>query len=127
MIILPLLIFGLIFYKNRIYRKVVFVYLLVATIFLVTAFVLVSLFYLKISTSLFIIPFVSLVIGETVSYFLQGKKELRGAIDEATLLRNLLSSKENELSKLQKVLNESGEESLQLVNKIDSSKRTLIG
>ncbi len=96
-----------------------------AATILIVAFVLVSIFYLKISTSLFIIPFVSLVIGETVSYFLQGKKELKGAIDEATLLRNLLSSKEKELSKLQKGLNESGEESLQLVEKIETLRNDI--
>ena len=66
-----------------------------------------------------------MVIGETVSYFLQGKKELKGAIDEATLLRNLLSSKEKELSKLQKELNESGEESLQLVEKIETLRNDI--
>jgi transcriptional regulator with PAS, ATPase and Fis domain/CHASE2 domain-containing sensor protein len=125
LIILPLLIFGFIFYRDTINRIVISVYLLVAVIFLVTAFVLVSILYLKISTSLFIIPFVSLIIAETVSYFLQGKRELKGAIDEATLLRNLLSSKEKELSKLQKELNDSGEESIQLVEKIESLRNDI--
>ena len=125
LIISPLLIFGFILYRNTISRKIISIYLVVSAIFLMMAFGLVSIFYLKISTSLFIIPFISLVISETVSYFLQGKKELKGAIDEAILLRNLLSSKEKELSKLQTELNESGEESIQLVEKIETLRNDI--
>jgi transcriptional regulator with PAS, ATPase and Fis domain/CHASE2 domain-containing sensor protein len=125
LIVLPLLLFGFIFYRNKISGKIIPVYLVAAVTILIVTFVLVSIIYLKISTSLFIIPFVSLVIGETVSYFLQERKELKGAIDETTLLRNLLSSKEKELSKLQKGLNESGEESLQLVEKIETLRNDI--
>ena len=51
---------------------------------------------------------------------LKGRVELKGALDEAVVLRNLLVSKEKELGKLQKELSDSGEESVQLVEKIES-------
>lgn len=124
-IVFPFLIIGFIYFRNAFSRKAVFIYVLVGAIFLLIAFVLVSLLYLKISTSLFLVPFLSLTVVDTITYFLKGRKELRGAIDEATLLRNLLSSKENKLSILQKELNESGEESQQLVEKIESLRNDI--
>ncbi len=122
LILLPLLLFCFIIYRNTMSKKFISDYLVIFTVILVIAFILVSAFHLKLSTSIFIIPFVSLVITEIVAYFFEGKRELKGAIDEATLLRNFLLSKEKELSKLQTELNESGEESIQLVQKIDALK-----
>jgi transcriptional regulator with PAS, ATPase and Fis domain len=61
-----------------------------------------------------------MIVAEGFVNLLHGREELKGAIDETTLLRNLLSLKEKELFKLQKKLNDSGEESVQLVNKIES-------
>ncbi len=125
LIISPLLILGFVFFRNASKRKIVLGYLLTAAIFLIIAFLLISIMNLKISSSIFIIPFVFLILAEGFVYFLHGRKELKGAIDEATLLRNLLTSKENELSNLQKELNESGEESQQLVNKIESLRNDI--
>ncbi len=53
------------------------------------------------------------------------KKTLKGAIDETTLLRILLESKEKELSNLQKELIESGVESHQLSDKIESLRNDI--
>ena len=120
LILSPLLIVAFIFYRNNSRRKKNLVYLITAVFSLVIAFILISILNLKISTSTFIIPFVSLIIAEGFAYFLHGRSDLKVALDEATLLRNLLTSKEKELSTLQKELNGSGEKSLQLVNKIES-------
>ena len=124
-IIFPLLIFGFIFFRNASKRNIVFIYLVAITVFLIIAFILISLLYYKISVSVFILPFIFLIVAEGFMYSLHGRKELKGAIDEATLLRNLLSLKEKELSKLQKEINDSGEESLQLVEKIEALRNDI--
>jgi transcriptional regulator with GAF, ATPase, and Fis domain len=125
LIISPLLIFAFIFFISTSRKNIVLSYLFYAAVFLIVAFILIPIMHLKISASIIIISFMFQVITEGFMYFLHGRKELKGAIDEATLLRNLLSSKEKELSKLQKEFNESGEESLQLVNKIESLRNDI--
>lgn len=124
-IIFPLLIFGFIFFRNASKRNIVFIYLVANTVFLIIAFILISLLYYKISVSVFILPFIFLIVAEGFMYSFHGRTELKGAIDEATLLRNLLSLKEKELSKLQKEINDSGEESLQLVEKIEALRNDI--
>jgi transcriptional regulator with PAS, ATPase and Fis domain/CHASE2 domain-containing sensor protein len=117
MILFPILLLGFIFLKN--YRRTITTYIVASIIILTILFITISEFYLKISPSLLIIPFLSLIIYEGFSYFRQGQKTLKGVIDEATVLRNLLVRKENELSNLQNELSESGEQSSQLSNKIE--------
>jgi transcriptional regulator with GAF, ATPase, and Fis domain len=119
-IILLLIILGLIIYTGNYDKKIIAKYLIVGIVVLVVSFVLISFFYWKISLSFFIIPLVALIITDISLYFIQGKEELQGALDETTALRNLLYSKENELNNLQKEIKESGEESSQLVEKINS-------
>ena len=119
-IILLLIILGLIIYTGIYDKKIIAKYLIVGIVVLVVSFVLISFFYLKISLSFFFIPLVALIITDISLYFIQGKEELKGALDETTALRNLLYSKENELNNLQKEIKESGKESSQLVEKINS-------
>jgi Nif-specific regulatory protein len=119
-IILLLIILGLIIYTDIYDKKIIAKYLIVGIVVLVVSFVLISSFYLKISLSFFFIPLVALIITDISLYFIQGKGELKDALDETTALRNLLYSKENELNNLQKEIRESGKESSQLVEKINS-------
>ncbi|HSW56244.1 MAG TPA: sigma 54-interacting transcriptional regulator [Ignavibacteriaceae bacterium] len=119
-IILLLIILGLIIYTGIYDKKIIAKYLIVGIVVLVVSFVLISFFYWKISLSFFFIPLVALIITDIALYFIQGKEELKGALDETTALRNLLYSKENELNNLQKEIKDSGEESSQLTEKINS-------
>ena len=119
-IILLLIVLGLIFYRTIYDKKIITKYLIVGIVVLVVSFILISFFYWKISFTLFLIPFFALIITDITLYFFQGKEELKGALDESTALRNLLFSKESELNNLQKELKESGKESSQLVEKINS-------
>ncbi len=118
-IIFPLLLLGVIFFRSRTENRVILIYTLFGIILLIISFFIVSELHYIISTSMLVIPFVSVIIADGILYVIQGKIQLKGMIDEATILRNLLLSKENQLAKLQTELNESGEESLQLVNKIE--------
>lgn len=124
-IIFPLVIFGFIFYRNTSSKRVILKYLISLSVVLVLLFIQTSFFYLKISSLLFLIPFITLIITEIIMYSLQGREELKGAIDDAVVLRNLLLSKEKELGKLQNELSDSGEESVQLVEKIESLKNDI--
>ncbi len=115
-----LIILVLIIYTDIYDKRIIVKYLIVGILVLVASFVLISFIYLKISLSFFFIPLVALIITDISLYFIQGKEELKGALDETTALRNLLYSKENELNNLQKEIKESGKESSQLVEKINS-------
>lgn len=122
LIFFPFLIFVFILFRNTSDKKLIIKYLVAGVVILILTFTLTSVFYFKISSSFFLIPFISLIITETIMYALKGRNKLKGAIDEAIILRNLLLSKERELGILQKGLTESGEESVQLVEKIESLK-----
>ena len=120
LIFFPLLIFGFIFFINKYYRRIILHYIVTILILLSVIFIFISQLNLKIAASFFLIPFIALIITETASYFLRGQKELKGAIDESTLLRNLLSLKEKELTNLTNQVNETGEQSQQLRERIES-------
>jgi len=124
-IFFSLLVIGFIFLRDIFNRQIIPVYTVTAVLFLVLVFVLISVLNLKLATSIFLIPFFFLIFYDSASYFIRGQKELKGAIDEATLLRNLLSSKENELSRLQNQIRDTGEESQQLVEKIESLRNDI--
>ena len=119
-IILLLIIPGFIIYRSITTKNIIAKYLITGIIVLVVSFILVAFFYWKISISLFVIPFFALSITDLALYFIKGKEELKGALDETTALRNLLYSKESELNNLQREIKESGKESSQLVDKINS-------
>jgi transcriptional regulator with GAF, ATPase, and Fis domain len=117
-----LVVFGFILYRNASDKKVILKYVVIISFLLVLSFTLIAFLNLKISSSFFLIPFIILIITDMIITSLQRREELKGAIDEAVVLRNLLVSKEKELGKLQKELSDSGEESVQLVEKIESLK-----
>jgi transcriptional regulator with GAF, ATPase, and Fis domain/CHASE2 domain-containing sensor protein len=119
-IILLLIILGFITYRSIYYKKIITKYLITGIAGLVVLFVVVAFLYWKIPASFFVIPFFALAITDIALYFIKGKEELKGALDETSALRNLLFSKESELNNLQKEIKESGKESSQLLEKINS-------
>jgi len=120
--IFPLLVLGFTFVRNLSDKRIILKYLVFGFTFLITLFILISFINLKISSSLFLLPFIVLIISDIIFYTFKGRDELKGALDEAVILRNLLLSKEKELGILQQGLTESGEESVQLAEKIESLK-----
>ena len=92
-------------------------------LFIAGFFVLYSFSYIELSYSLFLIPFVFLVLLDSIFFLLDKKILLEGAVDETNLLKKLLDNKEHELVKLQKELNLSGEDgSSSLIEKIKALK-----
>ena len=124
-ILFSLILLIFIYFRNISERRIVLYYIIVAVIIFLILFISISEFYLKVSSSSLILPFFALVIFEVTDYFLRGQKVLKSAIDEAILLRNILSTKENELANLQKELSETGNESVQLSNKILSLQKDI--
>ncbi|MEJ2102950.1 MAG: sigma 54-interacting transcriptional regulator [Ignavibacteriaceae bacterium] len=125
LITFPFLILLFLFFINTFDKKIVIKYFLFGFIVLVILFNLISFSYLKISASLFLIPFFTLTISEIAFYTFKGREELKGALDEALVLRNLLYSKENQLEALQNELKETGEESAQLTERIDNLRNEI--
>jgi transcriptional regulator with GAF, ATPase, and Fis domain/CHASE2 domain-containing sensor protein len=125
LIILPLLIIGFIFFRHISDRQLILKYLGFGLLILLSLFLLSSIAFYKISHSAFVMAFLFLVISDIMFYSLVRKKILRGAVDEAIVLRNLLLSKENELEILQEELKDTGKESEQLLDKIDVLKKDI--
>ncbi len=113
-----LLIISLVFLKN-LDRRNILIYLITGVSVLLLSFVAVAFLYWKISVSSFAIPFFALILTEVFSYFITGKAQLKGALDESTALKNLLNLKEKELDNLQSEISISGMESTQLQQKIN--------
>lgn len=117
---LLLIILGLIIYRSIYNNKNITIYLFAVISVIIGSFVLINFYYWEISLSFFFIPLLAIIITDISLYFIQGKEELKGALDESTALRNLLHSKENQLNTLQREIKESGKESSQLIEKINS-------
>ncbi len=117
---LLLIILGLIIYRSIYNNKNLTIYLFAVISVIIGSFVLINFYYWEISLSFFFIPLLAIIITDISLYFIQGKEELKGALDESTALRNLLHSKENQLNTLQREIKESGKESSQLIEKINS-------
>ena len=88
---------------------------------IILAFVLNSFFYLRLDYWAIILPAILLTLFHIFSELTEKKSELRGIIDEARILKSLLSSKENELLSMKKGLEFSGtSKSIELTEKIKS-------
>jgi transcriptional regulator with GAF, ATPase, and Fis domain/CHASE2 domain-containing sensor protein len=119
-IIFLLIILGIIIYRSISDNYFLTKYLVTGLFVLVASFILSAIFFWIISFAFFLIPFFALIITDIALYFIQGKEELKGALDESTVLRNLLHTKEFELENLQKEIKASGRESSQLMEKVNS-------
>jgi transcriptional regulator with PAS, ATPase and Fis domain len=119
-IIFILITLGFIIYTSIYQRNIITRYFIFGIAAILLSFFMTDILFWKIALSFFFIPFIALVITDISLYFIQGREQLKGAIDEATALRNLLQAKELELNNLQKEIKDSGQESTQLAEKINS-------
>ena len=91
--------------------------------FIILTFVIFSFLNIELGYSMFLAPLLLMIITDSIFFLLDRKLLLQGVMDESNLLKKLLSNKEQELVKLQKELNISGESSSYLViEKIKSLK-----
>jgi transcriptional regulator with GAF, ATPase, and Fis domain/CHASE2 domain-containing sensor protein len=119
-IIFLLIILGIIVYRSSSDKNIIAKYMIIGIVVLIVSFILSAIFFWIISFAFFLIPFFALIITDIALYFIQGKEELKGALDESTVLRNLLHTKESDLENLQREIKASGRESSQLIEKINS-------
>jgi transcriptional regulator with GAF, ATPase, and Fis domain/CHASE2 domain-containing sensor protein len=105
-------------------RRLSTIYTSIFILVLAISFVLLKFFFLKLSYSYFLIPFIFLAFAELVLYINKSRNILIDTLAEARVLKNVLKTKEGELTKLQKELNVSSE-SPQLLGKIKTLKEDI--
>jgi transcriptional regulator with GAF, ATPase, and Fis domain/CHASE2 domain-containing sensor protein len=117
-IILFLLVFGFIYFNKFFSKRILFQYLLFTGLVILLSFILFSFLHTKTAISFFILPFLGLILFEMVSFFIEGKETLKGALSETEILKSLLNNKEKELYHLQSELEIRGAGSTELQQKI---------
>ncbi len=106
--------------------KNVLLYSIAFLLFLVLTFIFYSFLNIELSYSFFYIPFILMVITDSVFFILNKNLLYKGAVDESNVLKKLLQNKETELAKLQSELNITGENSSHsLIEKIKSLKKDI--
>jgi transcriptional regulator with PAS, ATPase and Fis domain/CHASE2 domain-containing sensor protein len=117
-IVLFLLVFGFIYFNKFLSKRKLFQYLFFAGTVILISFILFSFLHIKIAISFFILPFLGMILFEMVSFFIEGKETLKGALSETEILKSILNSREKELSRLQSELEIKGSGSTELQHKI---------
>jgi DNA-binding NtrC family response regulator len=101
-------------------------YLITFASFFVISFLLYEFLYIKLFYSLFLLPLFAISMADLFYYTAGEKLKLKTAIDEADILKTLLTNKESELSAIQKELkHSSSEESETLQSKIKTLKEEI--
>ncbi len=101
-------------------------YLFTFILSLLLAFIIFSYLHIELAYSYFLVPFTLFALTDFVFSLSEKEVQLKGILDEAVLLKNLLNKKEIELERLQKELDLSGDESSSsIVEKIKSLKNDI--
>ena len=125
-IIFFLFLIGFVFIQPKLQSKLQFAYLIFFVSFLLITYLMFTLWNYKLALSFFIFLFFLLVITDLSLSLLEKRNLLQTTLNEHEVLKNLLSSKQEQLSKLQNELdvtdkNSSGE----LIQKIKSLKNDI--
>jgi transcriptional regulator with PAS, ATPase and Fis domain len=120
-ILFSLMFILLVWFQSKSNRKK-YLWLIIAFLALILlAFILYSYLYLRLDYWAIILPFVLLFLYQVFAELTEKKSELEGVIDEARVLKSLLSNKENELLTLKKEIDISdNSKSVELTAKIRS-------
>ena len=101
-------------------------YLLIILPFIVITFIINQFFYIQLGFSFYLIPFLAAFVIDSYFILQEKQKQLKGAVDETQLLKNLLRAREKELSALQVELDISTTENKNdLLMKIKSLKEEI--
>ncbi len=111
--------------SKNIFGRYYFFMLAVFFSFMVLSFFLFAVFNILLNYTVFILPFVFLIISDIILLFMERNIMLEGAIDESNLLKSLLAIKEDELSKFQKELNMGVDSPESLIGKIKLLKEDI--
>jgi transcriptional regulator with GAF, ATPase, and Fis domain len=124
-IVLLLLVLGFVYFKNLTGKRKLFQYLFFTATVILICFVLFSILQLKIAVSFFILPVIGVLLLEMVTFLIEGKETLKGALSETEVLKSLLNKKEKELLQLQSELEIKGAGSTELLNRIKLLKEDI--
>ncbi len=89
--------------------KTVYKYLVLSAGFIVAAFLLFAIWHIEIHYSLFLFPFLFILILDSIAFLFERKKYVAGILNETLLLKKTLEKKEAQLDRLQKELEVTGE------------------
>jgi len=123
-IFLILLCFIAFYTEEKSTKRILAVHASVFILIFASSLILLKFFFLKLSYSYFLIPFFFLGLAELVLYISKSRNILIDTLAETQVLKNVLKSKESELTKLQKELDISSE-SPQLLEKIKTLKEDI--
>ncbi len=121
-ILLVIFLLILLCITNRTKKRKFLQYAFFFAIVLASCFILFSYLHIKTALSFFILPFLGILISETILFLIEGKETLKGVLNEAAILKSLLRKKEEELSLLQSELVKKGAGSSELQNRINLLK-----
>jgi len=122
-IIFFLISIGFVFVQQRFILKKSIAYLFVFFAILIVIYVLYTFLNFKLAISFFIFPFLFLAITDLSFYLFEKRNLLLSTLDESEVLKNLLSSKQEQLTKLQKEFDAADKNNTtELLQKIKSLK-----
>jgi len=124
-ILLLLLVVGFVYFKSSTGKRKLFQYLFFTATVILIYFILFSIMQIKIAVSFFILPLIGVLLLEMVTFLIEGKETLRGALTETEILKSLLNKKEKELFQLQSELEIKGAGSTELLNRIKLLKEDI--
>ena len=124
-IVLLLLVVGFIYFKNSTGKRKPYQYLFFTGSVILIYFILFSILHIKIAVSFFILPLIGVLSLEIVTFLIEGKETLKGALSETEILKSLLNKKEKELFQLQSELEVKGAGSTELHNRIKLLKEDI--
>jgi transcriptional regulator with GAF, ATPase, and Fis domain/CHASE2 domain-containing sensor protein len=124
-VVLLLLVVGFVYFKNSTGKRKAYQYLFFTLTVFLLYFILFSILYLKIAVSFFIFPLIGVLSFEMVTFLIEGKERLKGALSETEILKSLLNKKEKELFQLQSDLEIKGAGSTELLNRIKLLKEDI--
>ncbi len=123
-----ILLIALLFFiqvKMRRQRNILF-YSIAFLSFIILTFPIYAFLNIELSYSYFLVPLIIMIVIDSVFFILNKNILLQGAVDESNFLKKLLLTKETELTRLQKELNITGENSSHLlIEKIKSLKEDI--
>ena len=124
-IVLLILVVGFVYFKNATGKRELFQYLFFTATVLLIYFILFSILQIKIAVSYFILPLIGVLSIEMVTFLIEGKEKLKGALSETEILKSLLNKKEKELIELQSELEFKGAGSTEMLNRIKLLKEDI--
>lgn len=120
LVFLFILIITLFQIQDKDFKRKFIIFFFVLAVVMVISCLLFMVYYIRLNNLFFISGIVFLLLAESKQFYYHKNEQLKGAVDESIILKNLLAKKEVELKQMQTRLEKkSGENSALLIKKIE--------